>query len=567
MYQQELQPLGSLALSALVAALPLVVLFVLLGGFKVRAWLASLAGVAIALGVAIAVYGMPTDQAVLSGAAGVAFGVFPAMWVVVNALWIHNMTVRSGAFDVIQRSFVAVSSDKRIQGLVIAFCFGAILEALAGFGAPVAICAVLLVTIGLSPVKAATTALIANTAPVAYGAVGLPVITLSAVTGLPMDELSQMTGRQVPILAMFVPFLLIFILDGRRGLRETWAVALVCGLSFAITQALMANFGPVGLVDIVAGLVATLTTLGFVLSSPKRRSARGPASTNRSQHSGGKAPKPLSAGADRRPNVEPTGAGTVVASDLDSSQDTGRDRLLAFAPYIVVIALFSITSIPAVKVFIDRTTILVDWPGMNIVDVAGEPLSLNTYKFDWLINGGTVLCISGVVAALILKLSLGAAAATYGRTLKQVRMAAVTVAAVLGMAYVMNASGQTVTMGIFLAGAGGWFAVLSPILGWFGVAVTGSDTSSNSLFGALQVAAAHKTGISDVLLASANTSGGVLGKMVSPQNLAVGAAAVGLAGREGELFRKVLGATAILLPAMCLIVWLQSTPVLGWMVP
>lgn len=558
MYQQELSPLGSLALSALVAALPLLVLFVLLGVFKMRAWLASLIGLGLAIGVALAAYSMPVDQVGLSALSGFAFGVFPAMWVVVNALWIHNMTVRSGAFDVIQRSFVAVSSDKRIQGLVIAFCFGAVLEALAGFGAPVAICAVLLVSIGLSPLKAATAALVANTAPVAYGAVGLPIITLAAVTDLPVRELSRMTAHQVPLLALLVPFVLMFILDGRRGLRETWPVALVCAVSFAGTQFLMASFGPFQLTDIAAGLVSALAVVTFVMRSPKWRDA--PAPDLADSDGTGAVPGPAPAGSAG-------GGGVTTAPDLDLARDTLRDRLVAFSPYIVVIALFSIAALPPVKELLARSTVVVDWPGLNIVDQAGEPSSVNVFTFDWLANGGSVLLIAGVISAVLLRLSVRAMMRSYRETLVQVRMAAVTVTSVLAMAYVMNASGQTVTMGVFLAGAGGWFALISPLLGWFGVTVTGSDTSSNSLFGALQVAAAHKTGMSDVLLASANTSGGVLGKMLSPQNLAIGAAAVGLSGREGELFRKVLVATAIFLPLMCLLVFLQSTSVLGWMVP
>lgn len=557
MYQQELSPLGSLALSALVAALPLLVLFVLLGVFKVRAWAASLIGLALSVGVAWVAYEMPLDQVGLSALSGFAFGVFPAMWVVVNALWIHNMTVRSGAFDVIQRSFLAVSGDKRIQGLVIAFCFGAVLEALAGFGAPVAICAVLLVSIGLSPLKAATAALVANTAPVAYGAVGLPIVTLSAVTDIPARELSRMTAHQVPLLAILVPFVLMFILDGRKGLRETWPVALVCGVSFAATQFLMASFGPFQLTDIAAGLVAALAVVTFVMRSPTWRAAPD-----------GSPDPATSGGASGAPVAQPsTGGGVTATPALALTKDSTRDRLLAFSPYIIVIALFSIAALPPVKELLGRTTVVIDWPGLNILDEAGEPTSVNVFTFDWLINGGSVLLMAGVASALVLRLSMASTVKSWTETVVQVRLAAVTVTSVLAMAYVMNASGQTVTMGVFLAGAGGFFAIISPVLGWFGVAVTGSDTSSNSLFGALQVAAAHKTGMSEVLLASANTSGGVLGKMLSPQNLAIGAAAVGLSGREGELFRKVLVATAIFLPLMCLLVYLQSTPVLGWMVP
>ena len=364
-----------------------------------------------------------------------------------------------------------------------------------------------------------------------------------------------MTAHQVPLLAVLVPFVLMVILDGRRGLRETWPVALVCGVSFAATQFVMASWGPFQLTDIAAGLVAALAVVAFVMRSPRWRTTP----DGRAAGSDGGATAPLSPG--------PTDGAVATAPDLDLTTDTTRDRLLAFSPYIVVIALFSIAALPPVKELLERTTVIIDWPGLNIVDQNGEPSSVNQFTFDWLINGGSVLLIAGIVSAVLLRLSAGSAMTSYRETVVQVRVAAVTVTSVLAMAYVMNASGQTVTMGVFLAGAGGLFAVISPILGWFGVAVTGSDTSSNSLFGALQVAAANKTGMSEILLASANTSGGVLGKMVSPQNLAIGAAAVGLSGREGELFRKVLVATAIFLPLMCLLVLLQSTAALGWMVP
>ena len=546
MYEQILDPLGNLAWSAAVAALPLVVLFTMLGVFKVRAWAASMTGLGIAWLVAVIVYQVPVTQAVAAGAEGAAFGLFPAMWIVVNAIWVYEMTKRSGHFDILKRAFSSVSADRRIQGIIIAFCFGALLEALAGFGAPVAICSVMLVAIGLDPLKAATTALVANTAPVAYGAVALPIITLAQVTGLPLRELSQMTGRQVPLLAIVVPFMLVALLDGRRGLREVWPAAAVSGLSFAVTQFAMSNFGPVQLADIAAALVsagATLLLLRFW--------------------------QPSSSGQKVVDVIPSDGSGSdwphVTQTRL--LLDTKTERVRAFAPYMVIITLFSLAAIPAVKEALATTTKMFAWPVLNVTNSDGEPLALAIFKFDWLAGGGTILLISGVLTAAVLKISPTTMLDCYTATVKQLRTAGLTVMSVLAMSYVMNASGQTVTMGVFLAGAGGFFVVLSPLLGWFGVAVTGSDTASNSLFGALQVSAAHATGINDVLLASANTTGGVLGKMISPQNLAIGAAAVGLAGREGELFRKVLVATAILLPLVCILVVLQASPVLSWMVP
>ncbi|GAB2964868.1 L-lactate permease [Amycolatopsis acidiphila] len=549
MYHQVSAPLwGSLGWSALIAALPLLVLFVLLGVFRIRAWLASLVGLALSLVVAVAAYRMPAGAAFDSALEGAAFGLFPALWIVVNAIWIYQLTRRSGHFDVLRRSFARISDDQRVQGIIIAFSFGALLEALAGFGAPVAICSVMLVAVGLKPIKAATIALIANTAPVAYGAVALPVITLAKVTGLPLPDLAAMTGRQVPVLALIVPLVLVVVLDGRRGLRQAWPAALVCGASFAVAQYLMANFGVVQLTDIVASLVSATAVL-LLLRVWKPRPA-----------------EPVPA-ADVAPPPSGGGGATTAVRTAAAATDTRIEVVRAFAPYVAVIVLFSLAAVPPVAAALAHTTSTFGWPGLHVANASGKAVTLVQFKFDWLADSGTVLFVAGLLTIPLLKLRARDALRAYGHTIVQLRTAALTVTAVLALAYVMNMSGQTATLGLFLAGAGGLFALLSPLLGWFGTAVTGSDTSSNSLFGALQVGAAGGAGISPLLMAAANTSGGVLGKMISPQNLAIGASAVGLAGREGLLFRRVLAASAVFVPLMCVLVYLQSTPILSWMVP
>jgi lactate permease len=556
-YQQIPAPLwGSLGWSALASAMPLLVLFVLLGVFRVRAWLASLVGLVLSLVVALVVYGMPIGQSFGATVEGAAFGLFPALWIVVNAIWMYRMTRVSGHFDVLRRSFARISDDHRIQGIIIAFSFGALLEALAGFGAPVAICAVMLVAVGLKPLKAATVALIANTAPVAYGAVALPVITLAKVTGLPLSDVSAMTGRQVPVLALVVPLVLVVVLDGRRGLRDAWPAALVCGVAFAVVQYLMANFGPVQLTDIAASLASAAAVLVLLRFWRPR-----PADQSEVDFTGATSPD------DSATIVAGTGAARTSAVRVSAPIADPRPEVArSFAPYAVIIVLFSLAAIPAVAAALATTTHTFAWPGVHVLSANGKPLSLVQYKFDWLANSGTVLLVAGILTAVLLKLPIRDAIRAYGATLAQLRTAGVTVMAVLALAYVMNMSGQTATLGLFLAGAGGLFALLSPLLGWFGTAVTGSDTSSNSLFGALQVSAAQAAGLSPVLMAAANSSGGVLGKMISPQNLAIGASAVGLAGHEGELFRRVFAASAVFVPLMCLLVYLQSTPVLSWMV-
>ncbi|MEE4599047.1 L-lactate permease [Streptomyces sp. DSM 41524] len=549
MYQQPTAPLGgSLGWSALTAAVPLLLLFLLLGVFRVRAWIASVTGLLVATAVAIGVYGMPFGTAVSGMAEGAVFGLFPVMWIVANAIWVYRMTRDSGDFDRLREAFSRVSDDRRIQGLIIAFSFGALLEALAGFGAPVAICSVMLVALGLPAMRAVTVSLIANTVPVAWGGVGLPIITLGQVTGIPVDTLSRATAHVVPVLALFVPMLLLVVLDGARGVREVWPAAAVAGLAFAVPQYAVATFGPIQLVDIVAALASAGSVLLLTRFWQPRRSEHS-ARTDAERPGGGA--------------LTPTGVAATGVLTAPSRVDVFR----AFAPYLVIIVFFTVSVVPSIKGVLKAATVTFAWPGLAVRTPQGEPVALATYKFDWLATPGTVLLIAGVVTALMLRIGARTALRAYGRTLSQLREAGGTVMAVLALAYVMNLSGQTTTLGLFLATAGSFFVVLSPLLGWFGTAVTGSDTSSNSLFGALQVSAAQGTGMSPTLAAAANTAGGVLGKMMSPQNLAVGAAAVGLAGREGEILRRVLVASAVLVPALCLLVYLQSTPVLGWLVP
>ena len=560
MFQQDLQPVAdSLFLSALCGAIPLITLFILLGGLRLKAWVAGLISLGVALLVAIILFGMPVGQALLAGTEGAAFGFFPILWIVINAIWVYNLTVASGHFDVLRRSFETVSSDQRVQAIIIAFCFGALLEALAGFGTPVAITVVMLMALGFQPVKAAAVALIANTAPVAFGALATPIVTLAEVSsgasndpGLTVDTLGAMVGRQTPILAVVVPLILVFVVDGRRGVRQTWLPAIVCGVSFGLAQFVAANYISVPLADIVAALVSAAAVVlllrvwqpGEVLAAEPSE-AKVPASTGGSAGSG----------------VATTTGGPV--------KDSTSEVVKAYAPYAVIIAIFSITNITAVKEFLGKEpfTYIFAWPGLDVTNASGDVVKTTMFTFNWLPAAGTLMIIAGVITALILKVSPGEALRTYGRTYVELRSAIITVMAVLALAYVMNLSGQTSSLGAWLAGAGGAFAILSPILGWIGVAVTGSDTSANALFGALQVQTAKEAGLDPVLMAAANSSGGVLGKMVSPQNLAIAAAAVGMAGREGDIFRKVIAWSLVLLLLMCIIVGLQATPVLDWMVP
>ena len=582
MYRQILDPIGgSLALSAIFAVLPLATLFVLLGVLRLKAWIAAVSSLGVAIVVAIAIYSMPIGQTLLSATEGASFGFFPIMWIVLNAIWVYNLTVATGHFDVLRRSFSRVSPDQRIQAIIIAFCFGALLEALAGFGTPVAITVVMLMALGFRPVKAACVALIANTAPVAFGALATPIVTLGGATAgiihdprLNPDTLGAMVGRQTPFLAVFVPLALVFIVDGQRGLRQVWPGALVCGGTFAVFQYLASNYWSIPLTDIIASLASALAVLAFTrVWHPKEGYVE---TTDDEPARRGSASRPAHISGDPVEGHPVAVAEAPEASDTTVT-DTRGDVIKAYAPYLIIIVVFVIatrvsviTGVPpkvpgAGGTGLESVTRIYNWPGLHIFNGKGIAVP-TTFKLNILSAAGTLLLLCGLLTMVVLKVGVGAALRTYRRTLDQLKFAILTVMAVLALAFVMNESGETTTLGLWLAGAGGVFALLSPILGWLGVAVTGSDTSSNSLFGALQVTAASQAHLSPTLLAAANSSGGVLGKMISPQNLAIAAGAVGLQGREGDLFRRVFLWSIAFLAFMCLLVYLQSTFVLDWMV-
>jgi lactate permease len=552
MYKQVLDPVSdSLFVSSLFALIPLATLFILLGGLKLKAHVAAVISLAVSILVAIIVYSMPAGQALDAGLEGAAFGIFPIMWIVWNAIWIYKMTEETGHFAVLRRSVSTISDDQRIQAVIIAFSFGALLEALAGFGTPVAITGIMLVAIGFQPMKAASVALVANTAPVAFGAIAIPIVTLAGLTDLPKEDLGAMVGRQTPFLALFVPLILVGMVDGWRGVKAVWPAAMVGGLTFAIGQFACSNYVSVELTDIVASLLSIGAMVAFLrVWQPGEPLA------------GGRFDRPVIAGAA----VSDIAHEDAVRRREGTGPDSKGDIARAYAPYVIIIVVLAVAQWGPIKDFLAKGSTEFDWPGLNILNAKGEAPSAVTYKLNWLPAAGTLLLISGLLTMVALRLSPGRALRVYGRTLDQLKWATLTVAAVLGLAYVMNLSAQTITIGTWIAGAGGVLAFFSPIIGWIGTAVTGSDTSSNSLFGVLQATAAQKAGIDPTLLAAANSSGGVLGKMISPQNLAIGAAVCGLAGREGDLFRRVIGWSILLLLIMCVIVYLQSTSVLSWMV-
>ena len=520
MYQQVFDPVAhSLAWSALFASLPLLTLFVTLGVLRWEARRAALLSLAVSIVIATLVYSMPVRQALAGAAEGAAIGFFPILWVGISAIWIYRLTELSGHSMALRRAFNSVSDDLRIQVILIACCFGSLLEGLAGGGSPVAICTVMLVALRVPPVKAAVICLIADTAPVSFGALGLPISTLSKLTGLPTAALSAMTGRQTPVLALILPFIVLYILDGRRAVREIWPFALAAGLSFAAGECLGSVTLPVELVDIVAALAASAICVVFL-----------------------RVWKP-------------------------GTQASPEDLVRALTPYFCVVLVVVAAQVPAVRGILGAATSSFRWPGLAVSGPNGAIVSAAEAKFEWLLSSGSLLLIAGVLVVPLLGLKVTTAVKAYAETLHRLRWTVLTVSSVVGLAYVMNLSGQIITLGMWAAGAGGAFAPVSPLIGWLGSAVTGSDTSSNALFGMLQVTTARHAGLSEILLAAANTSGGVVGKAISPQNLSIAAVAVGLPGREGHLFRHVFGWTLLLIAILSLLVFLQSTAVLGWMIP
>ncbi|MDR3412710.1 MAG: L-lactate permease [Formivibrio sp.] len=537
MFQQIYDPVGgSFFISSLFAMLPLLSMFLMLGWLRIAPHVAALVSLVVCGLIAFFVYGMPLATVFNVGVYGAVFSVLTVLWIIVNALWLYNLTVRTGHFAILRDSFALISDDPRIQAIIIAFNFGALIEALAGAGTPVAIAGAMLVAIGVKPLKAATIALVADTAPVAFGALSVPISTLAQVTGIQIEILGHHVGIQTPVVAAIVPLVLVCIMDGKRGLRQTWPAAVVAGLAFSAAQWFTVTYVSVPLTDVVAALTSAGAVILFLKVWTPGKLPEGAFENEATQAAGGVAKK-----------------------------HSGRDQILAYMPYLVIIAIFAVAQFSAIQHLLNLATFKFSWPGLAITSPIGKTVGTG-FTLNLLSAAGSLLLVSGILTALLLQVNARAALDTYVKTLTQLRWAFPTVLCVMALAFVMNYSGQTATLGRWLAGTGAAFAFLSPVIGWIGVAVTGSDNSANALFGALQVAAAQETGLSAALLAAANASGGVLGKMISPQSLAVGAAAVGIIGQEGVIFRQVIGWSLGLMFVMAALVYLQSTHVLAWMV-
>jgi lactate permease len=537
---------GSAGLSAAVAALPLAVVFVCLAVMRMKAVKAVSLALLCAFALAILAWGMPARLAVLASLQGAAFGLFPIYFLVLATLFLYNITVKGGQFQVIRSSIASVTPDRRLQALLIAFCFGAFIEGCAGFGAPVAIAGATLVGLGFRPFYAAGLCLVANTAPVAFGSIGIPIVALAGVMGLNdsgLLKLSAMVGHQLPIVSLLVPFYIVVLMAGFRRMLEVLPAVLTCGGVFATCQwATSTYLGPY-----LPDIVSSLASMGALLLLLRFWSPR---TIFRFEHES-QVPSP----------VEAHAPGQV---------------LRAWLPYLALTAAVLAWGLPPVKRQLDKTTVLLPVTGLNgsivRIQVTHAPLPPPpvavpaVFKFDYLASGGTAVLVAALASSLLCGLGAGQTTRVFAETLYGMRYPALTFATVVALAYVMNFSGMTACLGIFCTKAGYFFPFLSPILGWIGVFLTGSDTSSNVLFGGIQKTAAEQLGINPLLTCAANTSGGVVGKMISPQSIAVACAATGMVGEEGSLFRFTLKHSLALLLIVCAIVFLQAYW-LTWMIP
>lgn len=548
-WSQNYDPAGNVWVSALVALIPIIFFFLALTKLRLKGYVAGTITVALSLAVALLFYRMPVANALAAGVYGFFYGLWPIAWIIVAAVFLYKVSVKTGQFDIIRSSILSVTEDQRLQLILVGFCFGAFLEGAAGFGAPVAITAALLVGLGFRPLYAAGLCLIGNTAPVAFGAMGIPVIVAGQVSGVDVMAISQMAGRQLPFMTIIVLFWLMAIMDGWRGVKETWPAVLVGGGSFALGQFLTANYIGPELPDITSAIFALVTLTTFLkFWQPKRIF---------------------------RFDTEP---GAVKIQTTAPAKLTTGMVIKAWSPFIILTAMVTIWSLKPFKALfasggaLSGTVFSIPVPMLhNLVQKMAPVVATPTpygavYSFNWLSATGTAILIAAVLAILLLRLKPAVAVRTLGETFKELALPIYSIGMVLAFAFIANYSGLSTTLAMALAHTGKAFAFFSPFLGWVGVFLTGSDTSANALFGALQATTAAQLGLPEVLAVTANTTGGVTGKMISPQSIAIACAAVGLAGKESDLFRFTVKHSLAFLVLIGIICTLQAY-VFPWMIP
>jgi lactate permease len=534
-WPQVIDPFNNIALSAMVALTPILFIFWALVVKKMQGYKASLIATGIAVVIAITIYGMPLKLALLSTSNGALYGLFPICWIVITALFLFNITVESGQFEIIKHFMASITSDRRLQALLIAFSFGSFLEGTAGFGAPVAITAAMLVGLGFNPLYAAGICLIANTAPVAFGSIGIPITVASQVSSIPEMAISQIVGRTLPILSVMLPFYLIVLMCGFKKTKEVFPAILVSGVSFAVIQWACSNFLGPSLPDILAGIGSIMSLIIFLkFWKPKHvwRFANEP------------------------------------SSFTQVNQYTTGQVLKAWSPFILLTIMIVAWGLQPVKEALNSFgKIEFQIPGIHNTIISSDgKLIPHVFKFNYLSAAGTAILISAIIALPLIGLAFRDGIRIFIKTLKQLKFPIITVASVLGFAYLVNDSGIILTLASVLANTGSFFPFFAPILGWLGVFITGSDTSSNALFSRLQAVTATSIGVDPVVTVAANVSGGVIGKMIAPPSIAVAAAAGNLVGKESELFRFTLKHSFIMLIFICFIVTAQAY-VFSWMIP
>ncbi|PFG02869.1 lactate permease LctP family transporter [Bacillus sp. es.036] len=525
-WTQVYDPFTNIWLSAFIALIPIIFFFLALTAFRMKGHIAATVTVMLAIVIAILFYDMPISMVAATTGYGFAFGLWPISYIVIGAVYLYKLSVKSGQFDIIRSSIVSITDDKRIQMLLVAFSFNAFLEGAAGFGAPIAITAALLVGLGFEPLKAAGLCLIANTASGAFGAMGIPVIVAGQVSGLAPMEIGQFLGTSLPFISFTIPFLLVVIMDGMKGLKEVWPAALVAGSTYAITQWATVTFIGPELPNITSSIVSLVAVAVFVkIWHPKMQQTHG-----------------------INPEVE---AQLAVSLDPEAQLTAGR-ILKAWSPFIALTGMVTIWSLkPFKNLFVEgglleATILQIPVPGLhNLViktaPIVSEPTPYGAMlKLDLLSATGTAIFIAAILSIFILRMSPKAALEAFVETVKELQKPVLTIMMVLGFAFIANYSGMSSTLGLALAATGGVFPFLSPLLGWIGVFLTGSVTSNNALFGNLQQITAQQIAVLPMVLVAANTAGGVMAKMLSPQSIAVATGAVGLVGREGDLFRFTL---------------------------
>ncbi len=540
-WSQNYDPLRG-ALSTLAAALPLVVLLGLLALRRVPAYAAALAGLATALAVAIAVIGMPASMAGRAALLGTAYGLLPIGWIVLNVIFLYRITEERGVFVTLQRAITGITTDRRLQLLLIAFCFGAFFEGAAGFGTPVAVTGAMLIGLGFPPLEASALSLIANTAPVAFGALGTPIIALQGVTSLDLGHLSAMIGRQLPFFSLIVPFWLIAAYSGFRGVRELWAPLLVAGVTFAVPQYLVSNFHGPWLVDIIASACSMVCLAGFLVATRGRAAARG--------------------------------AGPEIAEPNRDLPAPAAPRLrTAITPWIVLVVIVFAWGTPQVKTLLNHLSAPnFPMPGLDklvsrVPPVVPTPTPEGAvFSFNWLSATGTAILLAAIVTGFLLRYSVTDLVKRYLRTFRVVWRSLLTIAAMLALGYTSRYSGEDAILGLAFAHTGAAYPFFAAMLGWLGVALTGSDTSSNVLFGSLQKVTATRLGLDPVLLAAANSSGGVMGKMIDAQSICVASTATGWTGHEWRILRFVFFHSLALASLVGVLVLLQQYVFTGMLV-